>query len=93
MLKLGAKVNVYDPVANDLAKDVLKGVKFFNSAPLSLINSDGLVLATKWQEFGDLNLRKVKKSMKNPVIFDSRNFFDPSKVKKLGFKYQGIGRS
>ncbi|MBT4652847.1 MAG: UDP-glucose/GDP-mannose dehydrogenase family protein [Candidatus Pacebacteria bacterium] len=93
LLKLGAKVNVYDPVANDLAKDVLKGVKFFNSAPLSLINSDGLVLATKWQEFGDLNLRKVKKSMKNPVIFDSRNFFDPSKVKKLGFKYQGIGRS
>jgi UDPglucose 6-dehydrogenase len=93
LLKLGASINVYDPVANELAKDILKGVNFFDSAPLSLINSDGLVLATKWQEFGNLNLKKLKRSMKTPVIFDSRNFFDPSKVKKLGFKYQGIGRS
>ena len=93
LLELGAQVNAYDPVAGHLAKDVLEKVKFFKSAPVSLINSDGLVLATEWQEFKDLNLKKVKNSMRTPVIFDARNFFNPDKVKKLGFKYFGIGRS
>ena len=93
LLKLGAKINVYDPIANHLAKNILKNVKFFSSAYSSLINSDGLILATKWQEFKDLNFKKVKKSMKNPVIFDARNFLDSTKLKKQGFKYYGIGRS
>ena len=58
----------------------------------ALINSDGLVLVTEWQEFLDLNWHKVKRLMRTPNIFDGRNLFDPVKMKKLGFNYWGIGR-
>ncbi|MBU1085293.1 UDP-glucose/GDP-mannose dehydrogenase family protein [Patescibacteria group bacterium] len=93
LLKLGVKINVYDPIIKSKPKDILTNVKFFDSAYLSLINSDGLVLATKWQEFKDINLKKAKRAMRNPVIFDARNFFNPTTIKKQGFTYYGIGRS
>ncbi|MEA3354905.1 MAG: UDP-glucose/GDP-mannose dehydrogenase family protein [Patescibacteria group bacterium] len=93
LLKLGVKIHAYDPIANHLAKNILKNIKFFDSADLSLINSDGLILATKWQEFKDLNFKKIKRAMKNPVIFDARNFLNSTKLKKQGFKYYGIGQS
>jgi len=90
--KLGVNINAYDPVAMSNAKKDLKGVNFFDDPYQALTNSDGLVLVTEWQEFKDLNLRKVKRIINQPVIFDGRNIYNPKKVKKLGFKYLGIGR-
>ncbi|MGH7846651.1 MAG: UDP-glucose 6-dehydrogenase, partial [Candidatus Binatia bacterium] len=45
-----------------------------------------------WNEFRSPNLQRLKEALKNPVIFDGRNLFDPSELKKLGFTYYGIGR-
>lgn len=79
----GVHIQSFDPV--------IKG-KFADSYQ-AMINSDGLVLVTEWQEFLDLNWVKVKRLMRRANVFDGRNFFDPKKLKKLGFKYWGIGRS
>ncbi|MFC1627036.1 UDP-glucose dehydrogenase family protein [Patescibacteria group bacterium] len=91
--QLGAIVYAHDPVAMPEAKKLLSKVKFFDDPYLALTNSNGLVLVTEWQEFKDLNLRKVKRKMNQPIIFDGRNIFNPKKATKLGFKYFGIGRS
>lgn len=80
--QLGAIVHAYDPV--------VKGK--FNDPYQALINSDGLVLVTEWQEFLDLNWKKVKRLMRTPNVFDGRNFFEGKLLKKLGFNYFGIGR-
>ena len=91
--KLGAIIYTYDPVAMPEAKKTLKSVKFFDKPELALINSDGLVLVTEWQEFQNLPFRVIKRKMNTPNMFDGRNFFDSQKMTKLGFKYFGVGRS
>jgi len=80
--KMGAIIHAYDPV--------VKGE--FTDPYQALVNSDGLVLVTEWQMFLDLDWAKVKQVMRRPNIFDGRNFLDKEKLKKIGFKYWGIGR-
>jgi len=80
--KMGAIIHAYDPV--------VKGE--FTDPYQALANSDGLVLVTEWQMFLDLDWAKVKQVMRRPNIFDGRNFLDKEKLKKIGFKYWGIGR-
>lgn len=80
--KLGAIVHAYDPVVKTKYADAYQ----------ALINSDGLVLVTEWQEFLELNWKKIKRIMRRPNVFDGRNFLDSKKLKKLGFAYRGIGR-
>lgn len=90
--KLGAIIYAYDPVAMTEAKKILPKVKFFNKPELALINSNGLVLVTEWQEFKDLNFKAIKRKMNQPHVFDGRNFLDQKKLTRLGFKYLGVGR-
>ena len=93
LLNEGVNVKVYDPVAMGKAKDILKKkVKFCKDAYKTAKGSDCLVIATEWNEFKELDLKKVKKLMKQPVIADGRNIYDPDSMKKLGFRYVGIGR-
>ena len=93
LLKESAKVRVYDPVAMPKAKKILpKGVGFCADAYDAARGSDCLLIVTEWNEFKELDLRKVKKLMKQPVIVDGRNIFEPEEVKALGFRYAGIGR-
>ena len=54
--------------------------------------SDCIMLMTEWDEFRDVDWKKIKGIMAQPVILDGRNLYDPEKLKKLGFKYAGIGR-
>jgi UDPglucose 6-dehydrogenase len=51
------------------------------------------VVLTEWNEFKELDLAAVKKLLKHPVLVDGRNLYDPATVKKLGYTYQGVGRS
>jgi len=53
---------------------------------------DCLLLLTEWDEFRDVDLEAVREAMRQPVIFDGRNFFDGKKLKSLGFDYYGVGR-
>ncbi len=96
LLAEGARVKVYDPKAVRKAKDALsgcgKGVEFCKDAYAACRNSDCLVIATEWNEFKELDFKKVKKLMRQPVIVDGRNIYDPAEMKRLGFRYVGIGR-
>ena len=88
----GARVRAYDPRAMEKAANVLKGVTFCKDAYEVANGSDALLILTEWREFKDMNLSRVKKLLKNPLIIDGRNIFDPARMSKLGFKYISIGR-
>ncbi len=88
----GARIRAYDPKALEKARPLLKGVTFCKDPYDAAKNSDALLILTEWQEFKHINLSRVKKLLKNPLIIDGRNIFDPAKMRKLGFKYISIGR-
>jgi len=88
-----AVVRVFDPVAMPAAKKLLNNsVIFCSSAYEACSSADAMVLITEWREFKQLNLEKIKNSMKTGVIFDGRNIYDPSRKKRLGFEYYSVGR-
>lgn len=93
MLQLeGAKIKVFDPQANLKAKEFIKGVEFCNGPYEVAKGSDCLAIITEWNEFKELDFCKIKRLLKQPIIFDGRNICDSQKMKKLGFKYFCIGR-
>lgn len=88
----GAKLKAFDPQAIPKAKDILDNVKFCKDVYELAKNSDCLVVVTEWNEFKELDFKRVKKLLKHPLIIDGRNIYDPAKMKKLGFRYTSIGR-
>ncbi|HGY11662.1 MAG TPA: UDP-glucose/GDP-mannose dehydrogenase family protein [Desulfobacterales bacterium] len=89
---LGARIHACDPVAIENAKNVLNNVEFFENPYETIRDCDALIVATEWNEFRNLDFRAVKILLKNPIIIDGRNIYDPKELKDLGFKYIGIGR-
>jgi UDPglucose 6-dehydrogenase len=93
LLKEGAKVRVHDPVAMPNAKKIFKSkVQFCDSAYIALKKADALLIVTEWNEFRRPDFEKMKSLMKQPIIFDGRNIFDPNEIRSIGFTYFGIGR-
>ncbi len=88
----GVKVKAFDPQAMNKAKKVLKKVIFCKDAYSAAKGSDCLVIITEWNEFKEIDFKKLKKLLKQPLIIDGRNIYDPRELKKLGFKYIGMGR-
>ena len=88
----GAQVRVYDPVAHDNARMLLSDVVFCENPYTMAEGVDCLVILTEWSEFTSLNLPYLKTLMKQPVIVDGRNLFDPWKMGQLGITYHSIGR-
>ncbi len=88
----GGMVKAYDPVAMPNAAKVLQNVKLCEDAYEVAEGSDALILATEWNEFKNLDLVRIKRMMKQPVIVDGRNLYDPSVMRELGFIYRGVGR-
>jgi len=88
----GARIKAYDPHAMEKAKSCLKGVDFCKDPYEAAAASDALLILTEWSEFKTMELKRIKKLLKNPLIIDGRNIFDPAKMRKLGFKYISIGR-
>jgi UDPglucose 6-dehydrogenase len=74
------------------AASLLPGVKFAKSAYECVEAVDAVVLVTEWEAFRALNLKRVKSSMKSPVVIDLRNVYRPAEMATLGFRYVGIGR-
>jgi len=91
--KSGAEISAYDPVAVPEAKKQLKdlAVSYADDSYQAVDRADCLVLVTEWPEFKDLDFKKIKKIMRQANIVDGRNLFNPDKLKKLGFKYLGVG--
>ncbi len=89
----GATIRVYDPIAAEGAKKLLRSdVVFCDNAYQVAEGCDALVVVTDWNEFKLLNLDKVKAVMNTPIIFDGRNIYSPEKLRKLGIEYYSIGR-
>ena len=88
----GATIKAYDPKAMDGAKNVLKGVRFCMDAYEAAEDCDCLLLLTEWGEFKEINFLQVRDSMRQPVIFDGRNFLDGEQLTAIGMEYFGIGR-
>ncbi len=89
---LGAEIRVFDPIAMDNAKKVLKNVEFFNDPYDTVRECDALILVTEWDVFRNLDLERVKKLMKCPVLIDGRNIYAVDTMKENGFTYLSIGR-
>jgi len=93
LMKKGAQVVAYDPVAIENAKSVLpKNVQYAQSAYEAAVGADAVVVLTEWNEFRQLDLVKIAKNLKSLVLFDGRNMYEPTRVKQLGFMYYGVGR-
>jgi UDPglucose 6-dehydrogenase len=100
LVEKGSKIRAYDPLAN------LSGVNDTSTAlstglpPMEICSdpyhvgegSSALVLITEWSDINSLDLRRLRKNMQGDIFLDTRNFFDPSRMKEAGFRYFGIGR-
>ena len=95
LLRLGAKVTAYDPVAMDEAQRVFAGadgLTYAASPNEALDGADALVIVTEWKAFRSPDFERMKTLLRHPVIFDGRNIFDPAFVHEAGFEYFPIGR-
>jgi len=89
---LGATVKGYDPAAMEWASRVMPDTQLANDAYELVADCDAVIVCTDWNEFKQLDLERVKRLMKRPVIVDGRNVYDPDTMKGAGFIYRGIGR-
>jgi UDPglucose 6-dehydrogenase len=92
LLAAGASVRAYDPAAVERARLLVPDVEYLKDAYEVADGADALVLITEWNEFRQLDLKRVKKLMREPVIIDGRNIYDPDVLKEMGFTYRGVGR-
>jgi len=88
----GAIVQAYDPQAMENASQVFKRVIMCDNPYKVAEGADALVLATEWNEFKQIDLKRIYDLMRQPIIMDGRNLWDPEKVISIGFKYFGVGR-
>lgn len=88
----GANVRAYDPVTMEKAKVLFPDVIYADNPYEAAEDADAIILVTEWREFLSLDMERLKKVMKSPVIYDGRNIFDMEKLKGLGFEYHGMGR-
>jgi UDPglucose 6-dehydrogenase len=93
LLEAGATVRAYDPVAMDNARKVLPTVvEYADSSYAAAEGADAVALVTEWNEFKFLNLERLRSVMRQPIIFDGRNLWEPERMRRLGFTYHSIGR-
>lgn len=93
LIRHGATVSAFDPVATENAKKAcLASFETTDSALEAAKGADALLVVTEWPEFKGVDLQQLKSHLKQPIIFDGRNIFDPSKMANLGFEYYGVGR-
>lgn len=92
LLKGGAVVKAYDPVAMENAKKILPNIQYRPNAYDVAEGADAIIVITEWREFKLLNMEKIKDMMRKPALFDGRNIYDAERMRKMGFKYYSIGR-
>ena len=93
LLERGATVSAYDPEAMEEARHILGDkVRFADSKMEAIEGVDALILVTEWHEFRNPDWEGVTAAMRQKVIFDGRNIFDPNQVRSWGYDYHGVGR-
>jgi UDPglucose 6-dehydrogenase len=91
--KLGAVIRAYDPEAIENSRKMFENVTYCEDAYETADGADALVIATEWNEFRALKLERIKKLLKQPLIVDLRNVYDPHRMKAEGFTYVSVGRN
>ncbi|MFA5362336.1 MAG: UDP-glucose/GDP-mannose dehydrogenase family protein [Candidatus Omnitrophota bacterium] len=92
LVHAGARIKAYDPQAMPRAQKELKHVFFCKNEYEAADNADCLLIMTEWKDFRSLDLMKIKRMLRQPVIVDGRNILDPDKMRKIGFIYKCVGR-
>jgi len=94
LLKEGATVMAYDPVAAHEAKRILGDtIAYAKDEFEACIDAHALIIVTEWPEFRMPNFKVIEKLLKNKTIFDGRNIYEPEEMKDLGFNYYSVGRN
>ncbi len=89
----GASVHAYDPESMEQARPLMPEVTFHDDAYAAIEGADALAIVTEWDEFRALDLGRIKKLLKAPVIVDLRNIYRPEDMRKHGFTYVSVGRA
>jgi UDPglucose 6-dehydrogenase len=92
LMKQGATIRAYDPVALEEASRTLNGLTPCQDAYHAAEGTDALILMTEWNQFRSLDFERLKTLMRQPVLFDLRNVYDPTKVTAFGFLHVSVGR-
>jgi UDPglucose 6-dehydrogenase len=95
LIKRGSKIRAYDPEALGTAKAIFNSgkVTYCKDAYEVAKGANALVIATEWNQFRMLDMKRIKKLLKEPILIDLRNVYEPSYIKKLGFLYTSVGRN
>ena len=92
MIRRGASVKAFDPVAMEESKHFIEGIDYASDEYDAISGADALVIITEWNQFRALDLEKVKELLAAPKIADLRNIYEPSDMRAMGFEYVGVGR-
>ena len=92
LMERGATVRAFDPAGMDEARRVLDGVVWCRDPYDAMTDAHALVILTEWNEFRALDLARVRRLLKTPLIVDLRNIYDPAEVAAAGFRYVSVGR-
>lgn len=92
MINQGAIVKAYDPVAMENAEKEVKGMILCDNPYSVAEGADALAVLTPWNEFKQLDMKRILKSMNQPILVDGRNMYDPDTMREMGFIYRGVGR-
>ncbi len=91
--KRGAAIRAYDPQAMENCRSIFENVTYCEDAYATVEGADVLVIATEWNEFRALRLGRIRQALRQPVIVDLRNVYDPARMKAEGFCYTSVGRA
>ena len=95
LARRGARVTAYDPIAMDEAKRALGPLPYvdYATSPLAACEgADGLIVVTEWKEFRSPDFDALQRALKEPLIFDGRNLYEPALVRAAGLEHFAIGR-
>ena len=92
MLDAGAQIKAFDPVAMEEAKKKMPEITYCDDTYAVAENSDALIFITEWNQFRSLDMVKIKSLLKEPIVIDLRNIYEPKKMKQNGFTYVSVGR-
>ena len=92
LLADGVSVHAYDPASMDEARRIMPSLRCFNDPYSACEGSDMVVIVTEWNEFRDLDLARLKGLVRQPILFDTRNVYEPARVVGFGFTYLSTGR-
>jgi UDPglucose 6-dehydrogenase len=94
LLQEGSKITAYDPAAMDRTQEVItSNLKFANSPYEAAQGADALLILTEWEEFANLDLGRLRRELKYPIVIDGRNLYDPEVMAAEGFTYYSVGRA